>query len=44
MSLPMCAIYLAAGLIMALRLLTPPGSEQTRPLPVAPTDALKPSR
>jgi putative membrane protein len=43
MSLPMCAIYLAAGLIMALRLLTP-GAERTRRSPVAPTDALKPSR
>ncbi len=43
MSLPMCAIYLAAGLIMALRLLTP-GTERTRRSPVAPTDVLKPSR
>jgi putative membrane protein len=43
MSLPMCAIYLAAGLIMALRLLTP-GAERTRRSPVAPTDALKSSR
>jgi len=44
MSLPMCAIYLAAGLIMALRLLTPRGSERARSSPVSPTDALKPSR
>lgn len=44
MSLPMCAIYLAAGLVMALRLLTPPGSERTRRSPVAPSDLLKPSR
>ena len=44
MSLPMCAIYLAAGLIMALRLLTPRGSERSRRLPVATTDVLKPSR
>lgn len=36
MSLPMCAIYLAAGLVMALRLLTP-GTERTRRSPVAPT-------
>lgn len=36
MSLPMCAIYLAAGLVMALRLLTP-GAERTRRSPVAPT-------
>ncbi|MFC1460028.1 cytochrome c oxidase assembly protein [Microvirga arabica] len=36
MSLPMCAIYLAAGLIMALRLLTP-ATERTRRSPVAPT-------
>jgi len=43
MSLPMCGIYLAAGLIMALRLLTP-GTERTRRSPVAPTDVLKPSR
>ncbi|WP_166802456.1 cytochrome c oxidase assembly protein [Microvirga pakistanensis] len=44
MSLPMCALYLAAGLIMALRLLTPRGSERVRPSPVAMTDVLKPSR
>jgi cytochrome c oxidase assembly factor CtaG len=44
MSLPMCAIYLAAGLIMALRLLTPRGSEWARSSPVATTDILKPSR
>ena len=44
MSLPMCAIYLAAGLAMAFRLVTPRGSERSRPLPVATTDALKPSR
>lgn len=43
MSLPMCGIYLAAGLIMALRLLTP-RAERTGRSPVAPTDALKPSR
>ncbi|MBB3019705.1 cytochrome c oxidase assembly factor CtaG [Microvirga lupini] len=36
MSLPMCALYLAAGLIMALRLLTP-GTERTRRSPVAST-------
>lgn len=44
MSLPMCAIYLAAGLLMALRLLTPGGSERGRPSPVATADLLKPSR
>jgi cytochrome c oxidase assembly factor CtaG len=44
MSLPMCAIYLAAGLTMALRLLTPLGSEQARSSPVATTGVLKPSR
>jgi len=44
MSLPMCAIYLAAGLIMALRLLTPHGSERARPSPIATTDVLRPSR
>jgi cytochrome c oxidase assembly factor CtaG len=43
MSLPMCAIYLAAGLIMALRLLTP-GAERTQRSPVATTDVLKLSR
>lgn len=43
MSLPMCIIYLLAGLLMTLRLLTPPGSERTRRLPVAPSDILKPS-
>jgi len=41
MSLPMCAIYLMAGLIMALRLLTPAGRERRRPLTVAPPDLLK---
>ncbi|MBJ6125704.1 cytochrome c oxidase assembly protein [Microvirga splendida] len=44
MSLPMCAIYLAAGLVMAFRLLTPRGSERARPSPVATPDVLKPSR
>jgi cytochrome c oxidase assembly factor CtaG len=44
MSLPMCAIYLLAGLIMALRLLTPPGPERTHRSPVAPSNFLKPSR
>jgi putative membrane protein len=43
MSLPMCAIYLATGLIMALRLLTP-GTERTQRSPLATTDVLKPSR
>ncbi|WP_244470468.1 cytochrome c oxidase assembly protein [Microvirga vignae] len=43
MSLPMCAIYLVSGLIMALRLLTPPGRERRSPLPVAPSDLLKQS-
>lgn len=42
MSLPMCAIYLFAGLLLALRLLTPPGSERTRRSLVAPSDILKP--
>jgi len=37
MSLPMCAIYLASGLIMALRLLEPARAEGTRRSPVAPT-------
>lgn len=41
MSLPMCAIYLMAGLIMALRLLTPAGRERRRPMTVAPSDLLK---
>jgi putative membrane protein len=41
MSLPMCAIYLAAGLIMALRLLTP-GTDAT--LAGCPDSALKQSR
>ena len=44
MSLPMCAIYLAAGLIMALRLLTPPRAERTQGLPVASENLLKPTR
>jgi putative membrane protein len=44
MSLPMCAIYLAAGLIMALRLLMPPGAERTQGLPVASENLLKPTR
>ena len=43
MSLPMCAIYLIAGLIMALRLVTPSGMEQARRFPVAPSDLIKPS-
>jgi cytochrome c oxidase assembly factor CtaG len=41
MSLPMCAIYLVSGLIMALRLLTPPDRERRRPRPVALSDLLK---
>jgi putative membrane protein len=44
MSLPMCAIYLAAGLIMALRLLTPPAAERIQGLPVASAKLLKPTR
>ena len=44
MSLPMCGIYLAAGLIMALRLLTPPGAERSLSLPVASAKLLKPTR
>lgn len=44
MSLPMCAIYLATGLIMAFRLLTPRGLERVRPSPVATTDVMKQSR
>jgi putative membrane protein len=44
MSLPMCAIYLAAGLIMAFRLLTPPGAERLLGLPVASAKLLKPTR
>ncbi|MBM6580744.1 cytochrome c oxidase assembly protein [Microvirga sp. BT689] len=44
MSLPMCAIYLAAGLIMALRLLTPPGAERSRGLPVTSANLLKSTR
>jgi putative membrane protein len=43
MSLPMCGIYLVAGLVMALRLLTPPGRERRKPLSVAPSDLLKQS-
>lgn len=43
MSLPMCAIYLAAGLIMALRLLRP-GTERMQRSSLATTDALKTSR
>ncbi|QRM30909.1 cytochrome c oxidase assembly protein [Microvirga sp. VF16] len=43
MSLPMCGIYLIAGLIMAHRLVTPPGRERRKPLPVAPSDLVKQS-
>jgi len=43
MSLPMCAIYLIAGLVMALRLVTPPGRERRRRGPVATPDLLKQS-
>jgi putative membrane protein len=43
MSLPMCGIYLVAGLVMALRLVTPPGRERRKPLSVAPSDLLKQS-
>jgi cytochrome c oxidase assembly factor CtaG len=43
MSLPMCAIYLATGLVMALRLVTP-ASERMRPSPVARTDVMNTSR
>lgn len=43
MSLPMCGIYLIAGLIMAFRLVTPPGLERGKPLPVAPSDLVKES-
>jgi hypothetical protein len=38
----MCGIYLLTGLAMALRILTPLG-ERRRPLPVAPSNLLKPS-
>jgi putative membrane protein len=38
MSLPMCAIYLISGLVMALRLLTPAKREQRRPASVAPSN------
>lgn len=43
MSVPMCAIYLVTGLVMALRLLMPPGRERRSRLPVAPSDLLKQS-
>jgi len=42
MSLPMCAIYLGSGLIMALRLLMP-DRERRRSMPVASPDFLKQS-
>jgi cytochrome c oxidase assembly factor CtaG len=40
MSLPMCAIYLLAGLAMAFRLLTPPGSERSARRKVGGSEAL----
>ncbi|MXQ10664.1 cytochrome c oxidase assembly protein [Microvirga makkahensis] len=43
MSLPMCAIYLGSGLVMALRLLKPPDRERRRPMPVASSEFLKQS-
>jgi putative membrane protein len=43
MSLPMCGIYLVAGLLMALRLVTPPGRERRRPPSIASSDLLKQS-
>jgi cytochrome c oxidase assembly factor CtaG len=43
MSLPMCGIYLVTGLVMAFRLVTPPGRERRKPLPVSPPDLLKQS-
>jgi len=43
MSLPMCGIYLLAGLIMALRLVTAPGRERRMPPPVASPKLLKQS-
>jgi cytochrome c oxidase assembly factor CtaG len=43
MSLPMCGIYLVTGLLMAFRLVTPPGRERRKPLPVSPPDLLKQS-
>jgi putative membrane protein len=43
MSLPMCAIYLGAGLAMALRLLTPPALERAARSRVGASEALKTS-
>ncbi|WP_262270181.1 cytochrome c oxidase assembly protein [Microvirga yunnanensis] len=43
MSLPMCGIYLMAGLVMALRLVTAPGRERRPRPPVAPSNLLKQS-
>ncbi|WP_245444503.1 cytochrome c oxidase assembly protein [Microvirga sp. KLBC 81] len=43
MSLPMCAIYLISGLVMALRLLTPPRRERRGSMSVASSDLLKQS-
>jgi cytochrome c oxidase assembly factor CtaG len=44
MSLPMCAIYLLAGLAMAFRLLTPPRSERVARPKVGGSEALDTNR
>jgi len=43
MSIPMCVVYLAAGLAMAARLLTSPAVERGKPSAVSAPGVLKPS-